>query len=256
MRNLIQHWGFVTIATIITMCLLGCSEKDTSDLPSGSNSTDTPGGNQTYLTLSLEEQSAGYLSVLCEPKEGVAYYKIGKGSLGSQKYTARKVFKYNGLNPLTEYTFCAEAYDSTDAKLGKTITQKYSTTAAPYSNYFRPMSAFYPLYSAEMRKDNLSNGYSQKVFHFQGDYGYWMQIRWTSYAYETIDSYFAPGTYQIGAGGDGNGHHCYVVLYNAGSSNINYIYEGTIEIKQSGNVMHVTITDSYGMKCLDYAGTI
>lgn len=252
--------SFFMFAVAISI-LMSCTKDPSTPqryIGNGNDSTGNTGSGTTtenYVNITLVSKGAGNIKVNFKPTTEVSYYKCGLANkVGSMSYTEEKEINFNYLNPLTDYTFKAIAYDAADNLLGDQ-TATFRTDQAPYANYMRPTSNFFELSYATMRKESIANGYSQKILQFYGaQEGYWLQVYWTSYAYETIDRYWEDGTYTIEEAGQG--HHIYYARYNAGNDYISDFYGGTMVIQHSGSVYNITLKDNSGMIVVKFAGTV
>ena len=207
-----------------------------------------------FISISLEAATPASLKIHYEPTEDVAYYKCGKGDHPSnlKNYSARTV-KYDRLDPETEYTFTAYAFDSTDHVIEQ-VSTKFKTTEIPYYNYMRRDDLFYPISYADMRIESLANGHKKKCLRFVGQTeGCWFQVAYISAAYESVSKMWDEGTYNFDANSTGPR---YYAEYNLDQNSIHYVEDGKMVIKRGGSIFNITVTDDYGVKLVQFAGSI
>ena len=245
MKQFHLYFNYLFVVVLI-FTIVGCTEKDNGTFPENNE-------QESLVSMTLEEASAGYLKIHFEPSPEVNYYRYGQknGSVTSIKQKGSKTKKFGYLNPNTEYCFTVIAYDSNNNELS-TCVKRFRTIEPPYDNYYREYDNFYKITSVDMYKEKIANEHYKKNLRFNGTgEGYWFQVSWVGYAYEQVDKEWDAGTYQLEEGGD---EHMYWADYNTGSSQIRTFGGGTMKITKNGNTMNVSITDNSGINYLQFYG--
>ena len=257
-----KHTIYVTLLMSLFLTIASCGKdasiaqliSDAEDNPtSGDNPSPAPTPSLEYVKMSVASQTAGSLYIMFEPISEVSYYRCGRTNSWSnnRKCNGVQTIGYGYMNPNTEYSFTAIAYNENDTELGRN-TQTFRTAQAPYDNYMRSCggTSFNPVYNVQMRKETLANGHTKKILQFNGQSGYWFQVYKVYGPYESTNKNWEDGTYNISSS------DCQI-YYNFGTNNVS-IYDGNgkVKISHSGNIYTFFVVGDDDCIMVQFAGTI
>ena len=212
---------------------------NTNNSQTNNNGDNKPQGDTPGVKMTLISATGCSLNIKFEMTGTATSFQWAKGdyvSSSKNKYTESKTFDVSDLRPKTTYEISAVAYDK-NGKKGQTITQKFTTTEAPYKGYIYYKEKFYPLTSATMRAVHAtsSSGANTKYLELKGDDA-WITYSYSTHSWDGIDREWRDGTYEIEQ--DLSSYYTYHGMWKAGRSATNDA-AGTLIIKSSGSKIYI-----------------